>query len=73
VTNIGTWNVRSLYKTGGLAQLIREMRNYDLQILGISEMRWTGSGTMSSEGHCAAFWRTEAREGSGSAPQWRSF
>src|SRR6218665_354148 len=31
VTNIGTWNVRSLYKTGGLAQLIREMRNYDLQ------------------------------------------
>ena len=50
VINIGTWNVRSLYKTGGLAQLIREMRNYDLQILGISEMRWTGGGMMSSEG-----------------------
>src|SRR6218665_4166269 len=50
VTNIVTWNVRSLYKTGGLAQLIREMRNYDLQILGISEMRWTGSGMMSSKG-----------------------
>src|SRR6218665_2234624 len=45
VTSIGTWNVRFLYKTGGLAQLIREMRNYDLQILGTGEntfeLKWT--------------------------------
>src|SRR6218665_939156 len=40
VTSIGTWNVRSLHKTGGIAQLIREMRNYDLQILGIDRDGW---------------------------------
>ena len=49
-TNIGTWNVRTLYETGKLAQLIKEMQKYNIEILGISEMRWTGNGTMQSDG-----------------------
>lgn len=48
LTKIGTWNVRTLYQTGNLAQVIREAENYKLEILGISEMRWTGNGRMTS-------------------------
>jgi len=43
-TKIGTWNVRTLYSTGKLAQVLNEMKHYKLDILGISEMRWTDSG-----------------------------
>ena len=39
---IGTWNVQTLYQPGKLAQLLREFETYQLDILGISEMRWTG-------------------------------
>ena len=49
-TKIGTWNVRTLYSTGKLAQVLKEMRGYQLDILGISEMRWTGSGKIESDG-----------------------
>ena len=38
-----------VFSTGKLAQIINEMKIYHLQILGISEMRWTGSGRLVSE------------------------
>lgn len=50
ITRIGTWNIRTLYQYGKLAQLLREVDNYRLDILGIREMRWTGSNKMTSEG-----------------------
>ena len=34
---IGCWNVRTMYDLGKLEQVYREMRNYNLDILGISE------------------------------------
>ena len=43
-TKIATWNVRTLYQTGKLAQVIKEFKNYNLDILGVTEMRWAGSG-----------------------------
>ena len=43
-TRIACWNVRTLYQTGKLAQVVREFDNYKLDILGISEARWTQSG-----------------------------
>lgn len=49
-TKIGTWNVRTLYQMGKLGQLLREFREYQLDILGVSEMRWTGSGKINSDG-----------------------
>lgn len=49
-TLIGTWNVRTLYQCGKLAQTINEFDNYRLDILGLSEIRWTGSGKTCSEG-----------------------
>ena len=40
---IGAWNVRTMYETGKAAQIEREMNKYNIQILGISESRWTGN------------------------------
>ena len=43
-TLIGTWNVRTMYETGKTAQVVREMERYNLDILGLSEVRWVTSG-----------------------------
>ena len=43
-TKIGTWNVRTMYEAGKAIQIANEMEAYGLDILGISEARWTGSG-----------------------------
>lgn len=50
ITRIGTWNVRTLYQSGRLAQLLKEFDDYQLDILGISEMRWIESGRIISDG-----------------------
>ena len=44
---IGFWNV-AMYDTGKLAQVTSEMRRYKLDILGVSESRWTGSGRLTT-------------------------
>jgi len=41
---VGSWNVRTMYQTGKLAQVVKEMDNYNLDILAVSESRWTGQG-----------------------------
>ena len=45
---IGAWNVRTMYKTLKSAQVLRETSKYNLDILGVSECRWTGSGRQKS-------------------------
>ena len=55
-TRIGFWNVRTMYNTGKLAQVTSEMRRYNLDILGVSESRWTGSGRLrTSTGETALY------------------
>ena len=39
---LGTWNVRTLYQKGVLANVIQEMDRMKFKILGIAETRWTG-------------------------------
>lgn len=41
---IGTWNVRSLFEAGKLDNAVSEMYNLRLDVLGISDVRWPGSG-----------------------------
>ena len=41
---IGTWNVRTLYQTGELANVTQEMNLCSISILGIAEIHWTGKG-----------------------------
>jgi hypothetical protein len=37
---LATWNVRSLFRPGGLRITINELRNYKLSIAAIQETRW---------------------------------
>ena len=39
--HIGTWNVRTLYQAGKLNNAVKEMDNMTLDLLGISECKWT--------------------------------
>ena len=43
-TIIGTWNVRTMYETGRALQVAAEMKRNKIEILGISETRWTQAG-----------------------------
>ena len=44
----GSWNVRTLAESSRVAQVINQMGKYRLNILGISEVRWPGSGLYDS-------------------------
>ena len=47
---IGTWNVRPMNQ-GKLEVVKQEMRRVNIDILGISELRWTGLGQFNSDDH----------------------
>ena len=47
---IGTWNVRSMNQ-GKLEVVKQEMTRVNIDILGISEVRWTGMGEFNSDDH----------------------
>ena len=47
---IGTWNVRSMNQ-GELEVVKQEMTRVNIDILGISELRWTGMAEFNSDDH----------------------
>ena len=47
---IGTWNVRSTNQ-GKLEVVKQEMARVNVNILGISELKWTGLGEFNSDDH----------------------
>ena len=47
---IGTWNVRSMNQ-GKLEVVKQEMARVIIDILRISELKWTGMGEFNSDGH----------------------
>ena len=59
---IGCWNVRTLYQTGKLAQTIKEMNQYNLSILGVTEARWTGTGLQRMESGETFIWSVRQEE-----------
>ena len=53
---VGCWNVQTLYQTGRMPQLVKEFDNYNLDVLGVSEVRWTGTGKRRlASGHTIVF------------------
>ena len=46
----GTWNVRSINQ-GKLEVVKQEMARVNINILGISELKWTGMGEFNSDDH----------------------
>ena len=47
---IGTWNVRSMNQ-GKLEVIKQEMERVNINISGISELKWTGMGEFNSDDH----------------------
>ena len=47
---IGTWNVRSMNQ-GKLEVVKQEMERVNINISGISELKWTGMGEFNSDDH----------------------
>jgi exonuclease III len=45
----GTWNVRSLYRSGSLKTVARELGNYKLDLVGVQEVRWDKGGSERSK------------------------
>jgi len=47
----GSWNVRSMNE-GKLEVVKQEMKRVNVDILGISKLKWTGMGEFNSDDHC---------------------
>ena len=63
---IGAWNVRSMNQ-GKLEVVKREMARVNIDILGISELKWTGMGEFNSDGHYIYCCRQESLRRNGVA------
>src|SRR5580692_714171 len=59
---IGTWNVRTINRRGKLENLIVEMKKNNLNVLGVSEVRWTGEEDFESEGYRVIYSGGKQRE-----------
>ena len=55
----GTWNVRSMNQ-GKLEVVKQELAGVYINILGISELRWTGMGEFNSDDHYIYYCRQES-------------
>jgi len=42
----GTWNFRSLYRSGSLTAAARELARYKLDLVGVQLVRWDEGGTV---------------------------
>ena len=63
---IGTWNVRSTNQ-GKLEVVTQEMARVSIDILGISELKWTGKGEFNSDDHHIYYCRQESLRRNGLA------
>ena len=59
---IGTWNVRSMNQ-GKLEVVKQEMARMNINILGISELKWAGMGEFNSDDHYVYYCGQESRRG----------
>ena len=63
---IGTWNVRSMNQ-GKLEVVKQEMARVNIDILGMSELKWTGMGEFKSDDHYIYYCRQESLRRNGVA------
>ena len=63
---IGTWNVRSMNQ-GKLDVVKQEMARENVDILGISKLKWTGMGEFNSDDHYIYYCRQESLRRNGVA------
>jgi exonuclease III len=46
---LGTWNVKSLHRKGAVKRIVRELRKFNLHLVGLQEVGWWKSGTERAE------------------------
>ena len=63
---IGTWNVRPMNQ-GKLEVVKQEMARVNVDILGISELKWTGMGEFNSDDHYIYYCKQESLRRNGVA------
>ena len=63
---IGTWNVKSINQ-GKLEVVKQEMARVSINILGISELKWTGMGEFNSDDHYIYYYGQESLRRNGAA------
>ena len=74
----GTWNVRSMNQ-GKLEVVKQEMARVNINILGISELKWTGMGKFNSDDHYVYYSGQESLRRNGVAltvnksPKWSTW
>lgn len=58
-TIIGSLDVRTMHHSGQLENILKEMECIEINILGISEVRWTNSGKLNTNNHAIIYvlWR----------------
>ena len=64
--SIGTWNVRSMNQ-GKLEVVKQEMARVNVDILGISDLNWTGIGEFNSDDHCIYYCGQQSLRRNGAA------
>ena len=75
---IGTWNVKSINQ-GKLEVVKQEMARVSINILGISELKWTGMGEFNSDDHYIYYCGQESLRRNGVAiivsksPKWSTW
>ena len=60
---IGTWNVRTMYDTGKLQLLAKEMTRLNCNICGLAETRWSGNGHFTTLGGTHNVYYSGSKEG----------
>ena len=63
---VGTWNVQSMNQ-GKLKVVKQEMARVNINILGISKLKWTGMGEFNSDDHYIYYCGQESLRGNGVA------
>ena len=63
---IGNWNARFMNQ-GTLEVVKREMARVNVDILGISELKWTGMSEFNSDDHCIYYYGQESLRRNGVA------
>ncbi|KAL4084248.1 hypothetical protein QTP88_028073 [Uroleucon formosanum] len=46
--HIGTWNVRTLFKTGSMNCMVREIERYKVKLVALQEIRWSDTGSINT-------------------------
>ena len=61
----GTWNDRSLYRSGFLTAAARKLARYKLDLVGVQEVRWDKGGTVRAGDYNFFLWKKKQKSSVG--------